>query len=267
MQLARFYAMLANGGNFVTPYLVSDVEQPGAKGRSASCSGASLRSRREPRASIPARSRPFVTASTGRRIGRRHVLGRLRELPRPNRGQDGNGREGRPAAGLSERPSGGSVVVVRLGAVGEAGPRRLRADRERRPRLDRGGAGRAQGLRAVLRGQGPARRPRWRPTDGRVRRNARSRPRRAREREAARCASSPPRLGAAGGGARARRHTGCGRPESRASTSRATRTTTSSGRGSRPGVGIVGSGRARPSSRSELARRHWRSIYGLDARR
>ena len=32
LQMATFYAMLANGGKVVTPYLVSDVEQPGAKG-------------------------------------------------------------------------------------------------------------------------------------------------------------------------------------------------------------------------------------------
>ena len=32
MQMAAFYAMLANGGNIVTPYLVSNVEQPKAKG-------------------------------------------------------------------------------------------------------------------------------------------------------------------------------------------------------------------------------------------
>jgi penicillin-binding protein 2 len=32
LQMATFYAMLANGGNVVTPYLVSDVEQPRAKG-------------------------------------------------------------------------------------------------------------------------------------------------------------------------------------------------------------------------------------------
>ena len=32
LQMAAFYAMLANGGNVVTPYLVSDVEQPRAKG-------------------------------------------------------------------------------------------------------------------------------------------------------------------------------------------------------------------------------------------
>jgi penicillin-binding protein 2 len=32
LQMAAFYAMIANGGNLVTPYVVSDVEQPGAKG-------------------------------------------------------------------------------------------------------------------------------------------------------------------------------------------------------------------------------------------
>jgi penicillin-binding protein 2 len=32
LQMAAFYAMLANGGSLVTPHVVSDVEQPGAKG-------------------------------------------------------------------------------------------------------------------------------------------------------------------------------------------------------------------------------------------
>ncbi|MBA2741994.1 MAG: hypothetical protein H0U46_08285, partial [Actinobacteria bacterium] len=31
LQMTAFYAMLANGGNVVTPYLVSDVERPGSK--------------------------------------------------------------------------------------------------------------------------------------------------------------------------------------------------------------------------------------------
>ena len=34
LQMAAFYAMLANGGNVVSPYLVSNVEQPGGKGSS-----------------------------------------------------------------------------------------------------------------------------------------------------------------------------------------------------------------------------------------
>jgi len=32
LQMARFYALLANGGTLVTPHVVSDVEQPGGKG-------------------------------------------------------------------------------------------------------------------------------------------------------------------------------------------------------------------------------------------
>jgi penicillin-binding protein 2 len=32
LQMAAFYAMLANGGRLVTPYVVADVEQPGGKG-------------------------------------------------------------------------------------------------------------------------------------------------------------------------------------------------------------------------------------------
>jgi len=34
LQMARFYAMLANGGKLVTPYVVAAVEQPGANGQS-----------------------------------------------------------------------------------------------------------------------------------------------------------------------------------------------------------------------------------------
>src|SRR5947208_4470043 len=45
-------------------------------------------------------------------------------------------------------------MVVRLRPVRFAGPGRLRADRERRPRRGRGGAGRPQGVRAVLRQAG-----------------------------------------------------------------------------------------------------------------
>jgi len=34
LQMARFYAMIANGGQLVTPYLVSEVETPGSRGQS-----------------------------------------------------------------------------------------------------------------------------------------------------------------------------------------------------------------------------------------
>ena len=79
LQMAGFYAMLANGGNVVTPYVVSDVEQPGAKGsprvvlrrfappppRSAGVDPGALT--RRPRRALPRDA-----------LGVRHVRGRLR---------------------------------------------------------------------------------------------------------------------------------------------------------------------------------------------
>ena len=32
LQMARFYAAIANGGNLVTPYIVSSIEQPSNDG-------------------------------------------------------------------------------------------------------------------------------------------------------------------------------------------------------------------------------------------
>ena len=66
-----FYAMLANGGNVVTPHLVSNVEQPGGKG-----SPRVVLRRFAPRPPQPcrcrpcARWRPFATASILRRTRR-----------------------------------------------------------------------------------------------------------------------------------------------------------------------------------------------------
>ena len=48
--MARFYALVANGGKLVTPHVVAAVEQPGpatARPRSRSCSAASTRRRSE----------------------------------------------------------------------------------------------------------------------------------------------------------------------------------------------------------------------------
>ena len=118
LQMARFYAMLANGGKLVTPYTVSAVEQRGAKGQSpvplrpVRAHTAAYRVRRpgrgrrdrpgavrgdaqHERARRPASSAPSRSRSPARR-GRRR---RLRRCP------------------ATRRPLGGPVVVVRLGTV------------------------------------------------------------------------------------------------------------------------------------------------------
>ena len=131
LQMARFYAMIANGGKLVTPYVVADVEQPGAERRSrrSSCS------RFAPDPPQPVGRRPgrarrsSATGSTRRRTRTlRHVVRRLRQLPDPDRRQDGHGGEGRRAPGLPGRTPRGPVVVVRLRARrDERRARRLRA--------------------------------------------------------------------------------------------------------------------------------------------
>ena len=91
----------------------------------------------------------------------RHLVGRLRQLPGPGRGQDRHRGEGRQPARLPPRPPRGSGVVVRLGAVRRQrlrqlprreadADRRLRRDRERRPRRHGRRAGGAEGLRALV---------------------------------------------------------------------------------------------------------------------
>ncbi len=155
LQMAAFYAMLANGGSVVTPYLVSDVEQSGAKG--------SPRVVLRRFAAAPPRSAgvdPEALQGCSRRpvrgdaLGQRHVFRRLRQLRRPHLGQDGNRGEGRSGRRLPRRPSRGPVVVVRLGAVRVGAARRVRVDRERWTRLERRGSGSAQGVRAILRRRG-----------------------------------------------------------------------------------------------------------------
>ena len=157
LQMAAFYAMLANGGSVVKPYLVSDVEQPGAKGsprvvlrrfaaeppRSAGVDPEALRAVRD-----------GLYAATHSANGT--SSGVFANFAGADLGQDGHGREGRAASRLPGRPPRGSVVVVRLGAVRVGAARRVRPDRERRARLERGRSGRAQGVRAVLQRRGAA---------------------------------------------------------------------------------------------------------------
>ena len=132
--MTRAYAMIANGGKLVEPHLVKAVEEPRNEGEPAIVLRPFTPPRR-PRASTP------TTSASSRRPLRRHarelrdVAVGLRRVPDPDRGQDGHGREVRRASRLPgpARP----VLVVRLRPVWEAGDRRLRPDRKRRPRRRR----------------------------------------------------------------------------------------------------------------------------------
>ena len=115
LQMARLYAMIANGGKLVTPHLAEDVEQAAGTGpdpaRAAALRRPAARAdrRRSDRAAVrprgPARRRP---------VEGRHVVRRLRELPDLDLRQDGHRREADERAGLpaSARPE--PVLVVRL---------------------------------------------------------------------------------------------------------------------------------------------------------
>ena len=97
LQMARFYAMLANGGQLVTPHLVEDVEQPGS-GSGPGAQPLVLRSFRPPREGAeprPAALRSCARACTRRRTRRSARRRPSSALPDRDRGQDGHGREGR----------------------------------------------------------------------------------------------------------------------------------------------------------------------------
>ena len=111
--------MLANGGQLVTPYLVSDVEQPGAKGSPRvvlrSFAPPPPRSaRRRPEALAAVRDGLYAAthSANGTSAG---VFG---SYPVSISGKTGHRGEGRAAARLSGRPPRGPVLVVRLGTVG-----------------------------------------------------------------------------------------------------------------------------------------------------
>ena len=97
LQMARFYALLANGGKLVTPHLVSAIEQGGAVERPDAGGDRppplpAGRERAEPR---PGRDRRHPPGPLrGDALAERHLVRRLRPLPRRGRGQDGHGREG-----------------------------------------------------------------------------------------------------------------------------------------------------------------------------
>ena len=104
LQMARFYAMIANGGKLVTPHVADDVELTGAD-RPAAARPAAVRRR----AAAADRRRPDGTDLRAARprggdaLAARHVLGRVRLVPRRHRRQDGQRREARQAARATRR--------------------------------------------------------------------------------------------------------------------------------------------------------------------
>ena len=121
LQMAAFYAMLANGGNIVTPYLVSDVEQPGGKGsprvvlrRFAPTPPQSAGV--DPAALAAVRDGLYLAthSATGTSVGR------LRQLLGADLGQDGNGGEGRASSRAIR------ATTSRISPGGAAGGRRTR---------------------------------------------------------------------------------------------------------------------------------------------
>ena len=153
--MAAFYAMLANGGNVVTPYVVSDVEQPGAKGspagrppplRAAPPRSAGV----DPGALAAVRDGLYLAthSATGTSSG---VFG---NYPVPISGKTGTAEKVVQLPGYPSDHLEDQSWWCGWGPSDDAEARRLRAHRERRPRLDGGRARRPQGLRAVLRRPG-----------------------------------------------------------------------------------------------------------------
>ena len=162
LQMARFYAMIANGGKLVTPYVVSGVEQPGTNRQQPVTLQQFPPDPPRDAGVDPGRA----AGGAGRPLGgdaldERHLVRRLRQLPDLDLRQDGNGGEGRQPSRLPGRAPRGSGVVVRLRPVRRRSARRLRRDRERRPRLLGRGPGGAAGLREVLQPESPRRTRPW----------------------------------------------------------------------------------------------------------
>ncbi len=150
LQMTRFYALLANGGKLVEPRIVKQVEQPGTEGDTAIVVRPFTAPKPKDIGLDPA-AVSIVQEGSDRRDPHvvRHIHERLRRLPGPHRRQDRHGGEVRHDRRLVGHA--GPVVVVRLGSVRRSRARRLRHDRERRPRRRGRRPGRAQALRELLR--------------------------------------------------------------------------------------------------------------------
>ena len=145
LQMARFYALIANGGKLVTPHVLLDVEQSGAGGAAPHpAAPAAQQINVDPNAS---RRAPGAARGDARVV--RHVDGVFGSFPVAIAGKTGTAEK-------AVDPGDGIVRTFDqswwcgYGPADSPEARRLRRDRERRPRRHGRGAGRAEGVRGVL---------------------------------------------------------------------------------------------------------------------
>ena len=122
LQMARFYALLANGGKLVTPHLVSAIEQPGP--RNGPSQGAQvLRRYQAPTKELNLDPGAITAIRDGLYEATHSGLGTsssdLRQLSGRDRRQDGNGRDARRRR-QRVRAQDEHLVVVRLRPVRRA---------------------------------------------------------------------------------------------------------------------------------------------------
>ena len=195
LQMARFYALIANGGKLVTPHvLLVGRASPGRRPRTCS----STRRRRQPSGVDPAALavvRDGLYQATHASLGTSTAV--FGNFPIPIAGKTGTAEKvvNRPATRAGhQRP----VLVVRLRAGDATETPKIvvcAADRERRPRRHGRRPAALKVFEQYFHAKAPATRARSTPTDGRPRLHPQpSGPRRARRRELA-----------AGGAARSRR--------------------------------------------------------------
>ena len=168
MQMARFYAMIANGGQLVTPHIAAG--RRAADERPECAAGAARASRRSPPTSSGVDPAALSIVQQGLFEATHSPLGtsygRLRRISRsrsPARRAPPRSSSRCPAS-RTPRSSNQSWWCG-YGPSDNAVDRRLRRDRERRPRRHRGRAGGAEGVRAYFHKRGP--RPRT-PTSMRL---------------------------------------------------------------------------------------------------
>ena len=159
MQMARFYAMIANGGKLVTPHLLQDVEQPSSNGTPGRAVPSTPPPAPEPTnvdAQALAVVREGLYQATHYSFGTSASI--FGSFPISISGKTGTAEKSiDPGDGYP--PTVQPVLVVRVRPVRLARSRRLRADRKRRPRRRRRCAGRTQGLRILLRQASDRHRP------------------------------------------------------------------------------------------------------------